>query len=52
MDKYNEGESTSAPTTPGQAEGSENIDQQSQSTPAPQQTDQAEGEDKNDDKGS
>ena len=44
MSTQEEREKVSAPTTPGQAEGTENIDQQSQTSPAPQQTDPAEGE--------
>ena len=39
-----EREKVSAPTTPGQAEGSENADQQSQTSDAPSQLDPAEGE--------
>lgn len=39
-----EEEKVSAPTTPGQAEGSENADEQSQTSPAPAQLDPVEGE--------
>ena len=47
---HNTGQNTSqqgnsAPTTPGQAEGTENINDQSDASPSPPQTDQAEGED-------
>jgi hypothetical protein len=35
----------SAPTTPGQAEGTEQPEKQSVTSPAPTQPDQAEGED-------
>ena len=39
-----EQEKVSAPTTPGQAEGSENSDHQSETSDAPPQPDPAEGE--------
>ena len=44
MSTTQENEKVSAPTTPGQAEGSENINEQSEPSPSPPQTDQAEGE--------
>lgn len=45
MDNENQhGVEDAIPATPGQAEGSENIEEQSQNPTAPQQTDQAEGE--------
>ena len=43
MSTSQEPEKVSAPTTPGQAEGSDNIDEQSQSTPAPTTSGTAEG---------
>lgn len=43
MSTSEELEKVSAPTTPGQAEGSENIDEQSQSTPGPTTPGTAEG---------
>ncbi len=43
-------EKISAPTTPGQAEGSENLDEQSETSPAPSQLDPAEGEVADEDK--
>jgi hypothetical protein len=45
MDKPHEhGVEDAIPATPGQAEGSEEVGEQSQNPIAPQQTDQAEGE--------
>jgi len=43
MTSPEERETTSAPTTPGQAEGSENIEDQSHSTPSPTTPGTAEG---------